>query len=936
MPRDKVYSSKGPIRSCSFGRGKVSDSQGSHRRGASVTNPLRILQHLLLGSQENRGPKTHSKPQTFQQVHLDPYVQNGIPGQCHSVGRSGRMASVIRPKGRLSSHSCSSSPLQVVKVFNKGNKLSMEGAAIRPINGSSSFHKGLGPSSSHDKAKGHSYSSLPRRSFAQSRKSSTTSVGFTRKSSLVAQGRVCDKLKKVRFDSIPGLGVHRGEVQDRLGDGLSPRSSSSVSHPTSKVFQGGKIVHSKSLAKATGGFGVYHPCGQRRQTFHEANTAVHPKVLVPSTKFQPEDSGYLQGVSTSQLVGSDFKPKIRYSPLPARICTCSNFRCIWKWLGRGSRQLFDSKRSMGSTSENLAYKLSGNDSGVQHSKTFSVRSNQQGCSSQDGQLCNVPLSKQDGGHQVDSVVHSSLGSSPVVQVQEHSTAGGSCSRRSKCTGGLSIKGQGSSSTASSFRPEGMVLESKDIESGVHSLRETVSRFIRFPSQSQTSQMVQFCQGTGSREVQCIPTEVGCFRLRIPSTGHTQEGNCKDKEGQVRPDTHCSSLAPESVGLGVTSNVSRHSSSTSPRTESAQSEGSVLRQPSLSQSSGLESVWQTFRSRGFSEEVINTLQSARKSSTRESYNAQWTVYNRWCNQRNLDPFQVPVAGVLEFLNEMFNQGKAFSTIKGYTSALTAVRGKLDGFTFATHPDISTFIKGVFRRRPPVKPVFPCWDLELVLNFLLTEDFEPSVNCSLSLWTLKTVFLVAVTSASRCGELQALDIRPELSVIRRKSASLRTNPAFLPKIANPDYLNRIISLEAFQSDPKNKVSRSLQGLCPVRALNIYLEKTSAVRRHDVHQLFVSFKHGKEGLAVSKQCISGWLVSTIRKAYDHFQVEQPEGIKAHSVRAVGSSMACAKGACIADICRAATWADGSVFAKFYRLDMVPQGSSLSHAVLSGTKII
>ena len=100
--------------------------------------------------------------------------------------------------------------------------------------------------------------------------------------------------------------------------------------------------------------------------------------------------------------------------------------------------------------------------------------------------------------------------------------------------------------------------------------------------------------------------------------------------------------------------------------------------------------------------------------------------------------------------MLLEGKAYGTIKGYTSAFSAVRGSLDGHSFATHPDIATFLKGVLRCRPPVKKTFPCWDLEVVLLFLSSDVFEPSDNASLGDWTLKTVFLVAVTLVSRCSE------------------------------------------------------------------------------------------------------------------------------------------------------------------------------------------
>ena len=74
-------------------------------------------------------------------------------------------------------------------------------------------------------------------------------------------------------------------------------------------------------------------------------------------------------------------------------------------------------------------------------------------------------------------------------------------------------------------------------------------------------------------------------------------------------------------------------------------------------------------------------------------------------------------ILEFLNELFLQNKAYNTLKGYMSALSAFRGKIDRFSFVSHLEISTFLKGVLGRRPPVKKTIPCWDLEVVLDFFV---------------------------------------------------------------------------------------------------------------------------------------------------------------------------------------------------------------------------
>ena len=85
------------------------------------------------------------------------------------------------------------------------------------------------------------------------------------------------------------------------------------------------------------------------------------------------------------------------------------------------------------------------------------------------------------------------------------------------------------------------------------------------------------------------------------------------------------------------------------------------------------------------------------------------------------------------------------------------------------------------------------------------------------------------------------------------------------------------------------------------------------------------------MSKGRIASWLVSIISKAYSSQGLDPPQGVRAHSTRAVGASLAFERGLSVFDICRAATWSDSLVFAKHYRLDAVLQGSSLSHAVLT-----
>ena len=65
----------------------------------------------------------------------------------------------------------------------------------------------------------------------------------------------------------------------------------------------------------------------------------------------------------------------------------------------------------------------------------------------------------------------------------------------------------------------------------------------------------------------------------------------------------------------------------------------------------------------------------------------------------------------------------------------------------------------------------------------------------------------------------------------------------------------------------------------------------------------------------------------------VEVPKSsVRAHSTRAVATSLADIRGVSPADLCQAATWSSHKVFAKYYRKDRVAT-TGLSTQVLSAT---
>ena len=930
VTRGQVYSFK---RSLQAGSGRGSSEafvKKGHRAGSLSRARSRFLFHLLPGAKKIRRIKTDPEFETLQSVCVSSEVQNGDTSEHHHVSQSGRVVSVNRSERCVPPCTNPSVSLPVATVCHRGRTLPMESIAFRPFHFASDLYKSTGSGSSTTPIEGYSCSSIPRRPFVSSPVSTITSV--VHKGSIISpsEGRLYHKCPKVRSEPHSRSSFYRGSVSDRHGHGFPSGGSSSVSNSFGQVLYSRPSVSFLYVAKTSGSSGFHSSSGQGCETIYATSASLCAPVLVPSFKPSSKSGCSSQVSSTSTVVERPGQSNFRSVPLPSTICSCTNDRCIWRWLGGGTRSQVNLQRHVDNPTESLAYKLFRAEGSVSSLTAFCKYPKGYDYSGQDGQFHNGSLPQLQWGNEVAVSQSFNLGTSTVV----HSTQDfhKSCSRSGdqQRVGGCLVEKQGSCVIPNNSQSHGMVAEFSSPRSGFSIEGHSGDRSVCLALQSEASQVVQLGSRTRSSGMECVLNSVERIPVCVSSNPLNTEGCSQVEERQSQTDSNSSILASEPVGFGVTPIISGSSHPTSTQTGLIVSTGSVPSATGDSQPGGLDSVWDSYRARGFSEAVIDTLRAARKSSTQGAYEAQWRVFCRWCRDGGHDPFSTSIEVLLEFFDYLFQQGRAYSTIKGYTSMLTAIRGQIDGYSFANHPLVATFLKGVLRKRPPVKSPVPAWDLDIVLNYLMSQEFEPSEQVSLDLWTLKTVFLLAICSACRCSELQALDRSEQFMIIRRRSLSLRTNLAFLPKVPKADYINREIFLEALPSQGPGRVSKKLQTLCPVRALRIYVDKSAPFRKPSVGQLFISYRRDNLGNPVTKQRIATWLVQLIKKAYVYFEMDPPLGVKAHSTRAMSTSVACERGMPIEDICRAATWAHDSVFASCYRLDTVSKGSSLTRKVL------
>ena len=220
------------------------------------------------------------------------------------------------------------------------------------------------------------------------------------------------------------------------------------------------------------------------------------------------------------------------------------------------------------------------------------------------------------------------------------------------------------------------------------------------------------------------------------------------------------------------------------------------------------------------------------------------------------------------------------------------------------------------RPPVRRPLPQWSLQVVLHSLVHPPFEPMATCDLKFLSLKTLFLVAITSACRASELAALRADPPYLQFFKDKVILYPDVSFLPKVVSDFHVNQPLLLPTLFSNPSLDVERTLHCLDVRRALSFYITRTKDFRK--VQRLFLCFYGQRKGFAASSSTLSRWLVSTISLAYELQHKPLPEGLCGNSTRTVATSTALMRGIDITDICRAATWSSVSTFIKHYRLDL------------------
>jgi len=301
--------------------------------------------------------------------------------------------------------------------------------------------------------------------------------------------------------------------------------------------------------------------------------------------------------------------------------------------------------------------------------------------------------------------------------------------------------------------------------------------------------------------------------------------------------------------------------------------------------------------GVSAQVATFLQASLKPSSLAAYSSAWRQWSKWCQDRHLEHNTPTLSLLLEYLWDLFSEGRVYGSLGVHRSALSTLAQPAHLHPLGSHPLVSRFMRAVFLSRPPARMALrPTWDVASVLSYLQTWD--PPDQLSLQDLSHKTLTLVALSSIRRISDLSLLSI--EEGHMAQTQDRIIFQLRFGLKQARPNHTSPVVSFDRLQDS----------SLCVVHHLTHYMDRVAPLRTSKA--LFITTTHPYKQAA--KHTLRTWVVKVLAGA----GVNQAAG----STRAAAATYASASRVSLTTILQKGDWASASTLFSHY-VRQLPQDS-------------
>ena len=716
--------------------------------GACSTPFFRLLQPSVCSVEDLGVMASGHRPLPSQSLCGRVTLSDGDHSVRAPVSTSGGLDGLHRSQGSVSSSAGSSCFSSLSSLHVPWHGLPVQSAVLWPLHGSAGLHQGHGSCFSYTPFSGYPYASIPRRLAGPVFLSGVSPRGSSDCPPTLSRIGDCHQPPEVQPHTFPGSSVSGGRHRLHLFQGFSVGGTHLTAAINSRRVSVLRLAYRELVAVASRrSFFAGSP-----RSWQQTEDAVPP--ALPPSFLEPSGSGGssvgVDGVSSRPPVVAPSPSSLSRSVSPPGV---SRPTLLVRRLGRGMgcpSRLSGRFRPVGRPTGSVVYQCQGTarcSAGAFPVPVSSPRSHG-GCLLRQHHSSGLP--SQGGWHQVSSPQHLGSGDLALDGVPLHSPS-------STVPSGLQQRPSRrpvSPSPAPTYR----VVSQHDCLFIFEKTLAGPNRFICHLSQSSLFDLLLTIPGSDvSRHGRVSPVLGRPSGLRVPS------GSCNSACSREAPGLHGdgahsggSPLGPAPLVLGP--GPAFAGSSSGPPIPSrplalATVSSSLPGSPSA-QALCLATLQRFTRAAGFSSAVAEQSSLARRPSSRAVYQVRWSIYRGWCHSNCHSVSRPTLAKVADFLYWLrYTRGLSVSSLRGYRSVLSAVfRFHLP--SLSSDPVIRDLLRS-FRLSSAERVLDPhAWDLSKVLTYLVSLAFEPLSQASFRALTLKTLFLLALATAKRVGELQAL--------------------------------------------------------------------------------------------------------------------------------------------------------------------------------------
>ena len=111
----------------------------------------------------------------------------------------------------------------------------------------------------------------------------------------------------------------------------------------------------------------------------------------------------------------------------------------------------------------------------------------------------------------------------------------------------------------------------------------------------------------------------------------------------------------------------------------------------SYSSRVAHIRNMLSNQGISQESADIICKSWRKGTAKSYESAWKRGVSWCDQRNTNPLSASLADILQFLTDLYKEGKEYSIVNTHCSAISMSHMSIDGVVVGKHPTVCRLIR-----------------------------------------------------------------------------------------------------------------------------------------------------------------------------------------------------------------------------------------------------